>query len=132
MPRLPSKTRPARPARPRLEALEDRTVLSAGGNPGWAFSLPGASFDGSFTDLAADSAGNVYITGSYSGTVDFDPGASVANLTGGGGFVASYTSDGAYRWAKRLASAGGEDVAVDTLGNLFVVGSFTGTATFGE
>lgn len=55
----------------------------------WASRL-GGSFDDESWSVAVDGSGNVYITGVFSGTVDFDPGPGAFNLTSAGnwdGFV---------------------------------------------
>ena len=36
--------------------------------------------------VTVDSSGNVYTTGSFISTIDFDPGAGTANLTSSGGY----------------------------------------------
>jgi hypothetical protein len=58
----------------RAEQLEPRAVLSGDG------------FGAAVTagDVAFDSLGNEYMVGSFSGTVDFDPGVGVVNLTSSG------------------------------------------------
>ena len=53
----------------------------------------------------ADSQGNVYTVGSFSGTVDFDPGPGMFHLTAAGTsdlFVSKLASNGNFRWARRL------------------------------
>lgn len=86
--------------------------------------------------LAVDASGNVYITGYFQGTVDFDPGAGVANITGAGGndiFIAKYDGSGNYVYAKTMGSTGndnGNSLAVDGSGNVYVTGAFQGTADF--
>jgi hypothetical protein len=58
--------------------------------------------------LNLDALGNIFVTGWFEGTVDFDPGAGVANLTAASAspnndiYLASYTGAGAYRWASRF------------------------------
>src|SRR5687767_13565354 len=52
---------------------------------------------------AADSSGNVYVTGQFQGTVDFDPTAGVDSHTGAGSndvFLTKYNADGSYGWTK--------------------------------
>src|SRR6185436_13124854 len=67
----------------------------------WAFKAGGASRDES-TNIHVDNAGNMLMTGMFSGTADFDPSAAVFNLTSAGSediFVAKYNSSGQFLWA---------------------------------
>ncbi|MBI2424053.1 MAG: hypothetical protein HYV27_14580 [Candidatus Hydrogenedentes bacterium] len=83
-----------------------------------------------------DGSGNVYITGYYNGTVDFDPGAGTTNLTSAGGtdiFVQKLDSTGALVWVKSMGGTNGDegrDLFVDTSGNVYLTGVFRGTADF--
>ena len=80
-----------------------------------------------------DGSGNVFVTGIFSGTVDFGGG----NLVSAGSvdiFVAKYNANGVHQWSKRLGGTGGEigqAVAVDGSGNVVVTGDFSGTVDFG-
>jgi uncharacterized repeat protein (TIGR01451 family) len=109
--------------------------LNSAGAFVWAKQLGGTSNDGS-NDITVDVAGNVYTTGSFSGTADFDPGAGTQNLTSVGsfdGFVSKLDSTGAFVWAKQLGGTdndGGASIAVDATGNVYTIGWFAGTADF--
>ena len=108
----------------------------------WGFNIGGTSYDGGLT-LATDASSNVILGGYFRGTnVDFDPGAGTAYLSDAGtigasitydgdGFVAKYSSTGAYMWAKDLGGSTVFDctnsVAVDALQNVYVCGTYTGT-----
>ncbi|MFB2937593.1 SBBP repeat-containing protein [Aerosakkonemataceae cyanobacterium BLCC-F154] len=89
------------------------------------------------TNTVFDSAGNIYTTGGFSGTVDFDPGEGVFNLSSQGRnpnfFVTKLNSDGSFAWAK-AAEGGfqhqGKDVAVDNAGNVLTTGYYWGTTDF--
>jgi hypothetical protein len=87
-------------------------------------------------DLAADPDGSVYVTGTFSGSVDFDPGAGLMVLTSLGLadiFLAKYTATGALVWADRIGGTAEDDVsslARDGSGNLFIAGGFEGAADF--
>src|SRR6476646_8129608 len=92
-PRLRARTGPAcRPvprfamtarsvSRPRR--LARRTPLPVGAREvpaGWVVGLGGSGADRAL-GVAADAAGNTYVTGTFSGTVDFDPGPAAVSLT---------------------------------------------------
>ncbi|HKB01842.1 MAG TPA: hypothetical protein VKD90_06460 [Gemmataceae bacterium] len=124
----------SRTNRLRLEALEGREVPA--GDLGFAFTLPGLPAD-AVTRVAADAAGNVYVAGTFSGTVDLDPSPTAQmTLTAKGGtdvFVAKYGFSGQLVWARQLAGMANEsaaDVAYDGIGNVYVAGTFTGAADF--
>ncbi len=109
--------------------------LDPSGNFAWAGKVGVGGSDKSFS-VAVDSSANVYATGFVEGTVDFDPGAGVFELsTGAGGriFVLKLDTSGAFVWAKVFGGPGnetGSEVAVDDSGKVYVVGRFSGTADF--
>ncbi len=49
----------------------------------WAKGIGGSGVDGA-QDVAVDAAGNVYLTGYFEGSVDFDPGAGTATPVNAG------------------------------------------------
>lgn len=105
--------------------------LNANGDLAWAFSLGSITSDAG-TGISTDATGNVYVSGSFSGTVDFDPGPGTTNLTGGGRFLCKFDTNG------NLISAFGLPatlsvtflMAGDASDNLYLAGGFSGTADF--
>ncbi len=87
-------------------------------------------------DVAVDAAGAVYVTGIYSGSVDFDQSSGVAVLTSLGGFdifVAKYSSTNQLVWARSLGGPGPDSVsalALDASGDVVISGWFEGTPDF--
>lgn len=103
----------------------------------WAFRIGGNGFDqGAPGGLCADPDGNVYFTGRFQQTADFDPGPGASNLTSTGSddlFVASYAPEGALRWAFAVGGNGldgGHRVRLDSNTNVYVAGWFTGNSDF--
>jgi hypothetical protein len=89
------------------------------------------------TGLDVDGSGNVYVTGSFSGIVDFDPGVDeqLRNSTNGQLFVASYDGNGAYRFAFNIGSGPpfferGKSIAVSSVGDIWLTGEYSGMTDF--
>ena len=91
--------------------------------------------------LDFDSAFNVFISGWFKGSADFDPGPGVHTLTAVTGsapwntdiFVAKYDSAGNFGWAHSFGTPGDDAAigsAVDRFGNVLITGSFGGTIDF--
>jgi hypothetical protein len=108
------------------------------GNYIWAKTIDGQSVGAS---ISVDKLGNVYLTGSYYGTVDFDPNTPVSNLTAVLGsqsyywdaFFAKYDSTGNYIWAKSIGGSkidNGYDIINDSVGNIYLAGVFTDMVDF--
>ncbi len=83
-----------------------------------------------------DTSNNIYYTGSFTGTVDFNPGAGTTNLAATGSadvFVSKLDSDGSFVWAKSFsgsASAFSQALDIDSSGNVYIGIYFTGTVDF--
>ena len=99
----------------------------------WANTIPG-TVESIQRGMVVDAAGNVFITGMFFGTVDFDPGVGVANITpvpyGCNVYIAKYDINGNYLWAKNIpitASYGGGGITIDASNNVFITGYFSGT-----
>ncbi|MFC2111141.1 SBBP repeat-containing protein [Bacteroidota bacterium] len=101
----------------------------------WAQHIGGVNDDIGF-GIATDPSGNVYITGGFESTVDFDPGPNTYSLSSNGLrdiFIAKYTSTGAFVWAVKIGGSSmeeGKSIALDNNGNLFITGKYTGTVDF--
>jgi len=108
---------------------------NAAGELVWAVSVGSAMFDYG-TGITTDGQGNVYITGYFDETADFDPGAGEALLTSQGGgdiFILKLDSDGQFIWAKSIGGADYEEstsIGVDELGNVYVLGYLYETMDF--
>ncbi|MEZ4885670.1 MAG: SBBP repeat-containing protein [Chitinophagales bacterium] len=76
-----------------------------------------------------DSDGNVYITGYFRDTIDFEGNKLyAADLFDDDIFIAKYEADGTLAWVKQLGGTGsdiGYGIAVDAAGNAYVTGRFS-------
>ena len=120
------------------------SISSAGGNDifvakynsvgtlQWVQSASGTSTDVGY-GIAVDGLGNVCIAGTYSNTATF----GTTSITSAGSldiFVVKYNSSGTLQWVQSAGGTSvdiGRGIAVDASGNLYVTGSYQGTATFG-
>lgn len=116
------------------------------GNFKWAFHL-GDPETGTLTadddrfedgfDLTADAVGNIYITGTFNGTINLDPAnpntAATFNTASRDIFAASYTADGKYLWGFRIGGEGqdhGHAIRVGKDGSVYLSGFFSNMADF--
>ncbi|MBP6696611.1 MAG: SBBP repeat-containing protein [Flavobacteriales bacterium] len=94
---------------------------------------PGSDFGYS---IAVDANSNVYITGGFEGTVDFDPGTGTLNHVSGGEwdiFLAKYDPNGDLRWSKGIGGSqadNGESIAIDAANDVYLTGYFRSTVNF--
>lgn len=109
--------------------------LDSSGNLVWALNIGGSNSDLAYS-IDLDPLNNIYITGRFSGTSDFDPGTGVYNLTSAGNadvFVCKLNSSGSFIWAVSMGGVSGDianSLAVDDQGNILVTGVFSQTADF--
>jgi gliding motility-associated-like protein len=112
--------------------------LDLDGNFIFAKKVAGSLYFHSLRSLAMASSGNIYVTGTFAGTSDFDPGPGVFNLstailTNSEFFLSKYDSDGNLIWAKQFAGdnlGSSYAIDVDALENIYVAGVFYGTCDF--
>ncbi|MBY0434179.1 MAG: IPT/TIG domain-containing protein [Cyclobacteriaceae bacterium] len=117
--------------------------LTTDGDFIWAKQIKGATTAAhAFPEsIALDASGNIYTTGYFQTTIDFDPGAATFNITAGEFrdiFISKLDSDGNFVWAKAMLGAGtygacddkGRSIALDASGNVYTSGFLRGTADF--
>ncbi len=115
--------------------------LDASGNFLWAKSIGGpggVANDG----IAVDASGNVYLTGTFDSTADFDPGPGSFPMTASPNFfytllfgpllltrastayICKLNSSGDFVWAKKIDNAEACSIAIDLSGNVYTTGYF--------
>jgi hypothetical protein len=86
--------------------------------------------------IAIDNSGNIYATGRFTGTTDFDPGVGVTNLTSQGNddiYITKLDTNGNLIWAKSYGSSSqeyGHTITTDSSGNVYLGGFFQETVSF--
>jgi gliding motility-associated-like protein len=110
------------------------TKLNSTGAYQWTVHAGGGTNSDRGLCIKADANGNTYVTGYFSGIATFGS----TQITSAGlqdVFVAKYSPSGVFRW---VVSAGGSQtdignsITVDNLGDVYITGEFTGSATFGS
>ncbi|NJM18155.1 MAG: DUF4114 domain-containing protein [Richelia sp. SM1_7_0] len=125
--------------------LGNQTLLSAGntdifltkldidGNIEWSQNLGGTLSD-TGNSISLDSAGNIYVTGSFEDTVSFGD----TTLTSNGesdAFIAKLDNNGNIVWAQSFGGTlldFGNKLSVDDKDNIYFTGSFEDTVSFGD
>jgi hypothetical protein len=98
----------------------------------WARTWGGYMKDEHGLGVATDGSDNIYVTGYYGMTVDFDPGPGVENHTASGSadvFISKFNPMGQFQWVRTFASSStavGFGIAADKAGNVYAVGYFYG------
>jgi hypothetical protein len=110
--------------------------LDTSGNFLWAKSVGSSSTDIGLA-ICSDAVGNVYTTGHFIGTVDFDPGTiGISSFTSQGTsdvFILKLNTSGNFLWARSFggtAADNGNAIHADALGNVYTTGFFQATADF--
>lgn len=115
--------------------------LDSAGNFLWVKTMKRASIGGVTNigkSIVIDQGGNIYSTGFFSDTVDFDPGAGITNIPTqiqGKLYVQKLDPSGNLAWVKTLedvpnSGERAEAIAVNELGDVYVTGHFYGTSDF--
>ncbi len=101
----------------------------------WVHALGGPLYDNGQA-VATDSQNNVYVTGTFSGTADFDPGTGTAYINSGADqnvFIQKLSPDGNFIWAKIFPAGNSTivtSITVDPSDHVILGGRFTGTMVF--
>jgi hypothetical protein len=102
-------------------------ALTSTARPRWAETFGGGSYDAGY-DVACDNLGYVYVTGTFEGTVDFDPGTPVYERTANGAdvYLSKFSVYGSHVWTRTWGGSEyrsydhGDSIAIDSEGNIFV------------
>jgi hypothetical protein len=117
------------------------TKINTDGSYGWTKTMGGASVQEA-RGVDTDSSGNVYISGYFSGTVDFNPGIDTDEYTSSSGgnaynaFITKINADGTYGYTKIIVGLGGGYVqsfslVIDSSNDaLYISGYFSSAADF--
>lgn len=92
-------------------------------------------------DVKCDIAGNIFVSGTFMGNCDFDPGSNVYNMQGISlmdGFISKLNADGNFVWAKRIGNNENDyyqyiqprGIDLDSKGNVITTGYFLGNIDF--
>jgi uncharacterized membrane protein YqhA len=109
--------------------------LDSSGNFVWAKAIGGTGDDYG-KSIAVGPDGSACVTGYFSGTADFDPGAGVCNLTSAGGkdiFISKLDSSGNFVWARKMGGSAddiGNSIVVAADGSVYTTGYFSGMVDF--
>jgi hypothetical protein len=104
-------------------------TIKVGLGHGWARTWGEPDRDDA-NSVATDNQGHVYVAGSFSGTLDFDPGPGISEFKSNGHldpFISKFDNDGNFVWARTwggITDDRAKSVAVDMQGNVYVAGEY--------
>ena len=105
----------------------------------WAKHIGGPNDTVYVNDGVCDDQGNIYITGTFKGMIDFNPDSSTMILASQGvydGFILKLDINGNLVWVRQIGGASSPDeihcysMAIDLSGDLFITGEFRGSVDF--
>ncbi|MGB8195187.1 MAG: gliding motility-associated C-terminal domain-containing protein [Chitinophagaceae bacterium] len=108
--------------------------LTPDGNFVWGKIWGGPTGNDQLSDLTVDAPGNVFITGRFTQTADFDPGPGSYLLSPTAGyscFITKLNTQGNFVFAKHFAGQStGQCITLDFSGNIYISGAFHGNTDF--
>lgn len=103
----------------------------------WVKTAGGDRYDSGYS-VALDKLGNVYVTGSFMGSIKFDTlslSEKTSNFPTIDIFVAKYNNSGVIQWVQSVGGDGidrPQKIAIDNVGDVCITGNFTKKALFGN
>ena len=116
--------------------------LDPSGNFIWAKNMAASptliSYKNCGASITTDASGNVYTTGTFEQTVDFDPGIenfylNASAFLNGDIFISKLDRSGNFVWAKKMGGteeSHGVSISLDQMDNLYIAGYFKGYMDF--
>jgi hypothetical protein len=101
------------------------TLTANAQSPNWAWAKGVAG--GTGFNTATDALGNVYVTSNYVGSFIVFGSDTIINPGGISGYLIKYDAWGNFQWARNVYGSSyfnGKGLAIDTSGNIFVIGGF--------
>jgi hypothetical protein len=108
--------------------------LDTGGNFVWATQL-GGIYNDEYKSMACDGSGNIFLSGTFQGTVDFDNGPGTATLAANSTdatFICKLDSSANFVWVKQLSDGNSfcHGLSVDASGNILATGESDASVDF--
>lgn len=116
------------------KGLQDIFILklNAAGDFIWAKALEGQRYNSGYC-IRTDSQENVYTSGTFTDSIDMDPGVPTYYLNSiniNSAYIHVMNKDGEFQWVTSTRGIGITSIFVDDLFNILATGSYRGTADF--